>query len=225
MNNQTENKSGNNTRERIFSRLESALKQGQINIPGPEKMKYPELDKSQKIELLKNNMEAVRTQVHVVKKEAWIDELKSILQNKNINSLVYASKTEIGQVLENSLTDNSLNLINYDKDIEDFKKTIFNADAGITTTKGGIADTGALILWPDENEPRLISLVPSIHIAVLKPENIYNSFSEAIEQNNWQEKMPTNALLISGPSKTADIELTLAFGVHGPKELIVIVLE
>jgi L-lactate dehydrogenase complex protein LldG len=46
-----------------------------------------------------------------------------------------------------------------------------------------------------------------------------------MNKEHWQDGMPTNALLISGPSKTADIELTLTFGVHGPKELIVFVLE
>jgi L-lactate dehydrogenase complex protein LldG len=39
------------------------------------------------------------------------------------------------------------------------------------------------------------------------------------------QKIPTNVLLISGPSKTADIELTLAFGVHGPKELIILIVK
>lgn len=68
---------------------------------------------------------------------------------------------------------------------------------------------------PDEQEPRLMSLVPPVHIAVLKAEKIHDTLAEA---------MPTNLLLISGPSKTADIELTLAFGVHGPKELIVFIL-
>jgi len=44
-----------------------------------------------------------------------------------------------------------------------------------------------------------------------------------MENECWIENMPSNALLISGPSKTADIELTLAFGVHGPKELVVLI--
>ena len=70
-----------------------------------------------------------------------------------------------------------------------------------------------------------MSLVPPIHIAVIEAEKIYNTFSEVIQTENWPDKMPTNVLLISGPSKTADIELTLAFGVHGPKELIVLIVK
>ena len=46
-----------------------------------------------------------------------------------------------------------------------------------------------------------------------------------MKAQNWAAGMPTNALLISGPSKTADIEQTLAYGVHGPKELIVLIIE
>ena len=84
---------------------------------------------------------------------------------------------------------------------------------------------GALILWPDAAEPRLMSLAPAVHIAVLDAANIHGSLAEAIHRERWAEGMPTNALLISGPSKTADIELVLTFGVHGPKELIVLILD
>jgi len=70
-----------------------------------------------------------------------------------------------------------------------------------------------------------MSLVPPVHIAILQAEKIYNSLSDVIHKEGWSEKMPTNAVLISGPSKTADIELTLAFGVHGPKELILMIIE
>jgi L-lactate dehydrogenase complex protein LldG len=46
-----------------------------------------------------------------------------------------------------------------------------------------------------------------------------------MQAENWPNRMPTNALLISGPSKTADIEMTLAFGVHGPRELMVMIVD
>jgi len=70
-----------------------------------------------------------------------------------------------------------------------------------------------------------MSLVPSIHIAVLEADKIFSSFLEAMQTEKWPTKMPTNVVLISGPSKTADIEMTLAFGVHGPRELIVLIVE
>jgi L-lactate dehydrogenase complex protein LldG len=69
-----------------------------------------------------------------------------------------------------------------------------------------------------------MSLTPGLHIAVLEAETIFNTFAEAMDRQGWLEQgLPTNALLISGPSKTADIELTLTFGVHGPKELVVLI--
>jgi L-lactate dehydrogenase complex protein LldG len=78
---------------------------------------------------------------------------------------------------------------------------------------------------PNSDEPRLMSLVPPIHIALLDTAKLYSTFAEAIQAQGWvQHGMPTNALLISGPSKSADIEQTLAYGVHGPKELVVILV-
>jgi L-lactate dehydrogenase complex protein LldG len=53
--------------------------------------------------------------------------------------------------------------------------------------------------------------------------DIRSTFHELLTERSWAAGMPTNALLISGPSKSADIEQTLAYGVHGPKELIVLV--
>jgi L-lactate dehydrogenase complex protein LldG len=96
--------------------------------------------------------------------------------------------------------------------------------ASLTTARAAIAETGTLILWPDANEPRLMSLVPPVHIVLLDARKIYNTFYEAIEQEGWKNGMPTNALLVSGPSKTADIQVTLAYGAHGPKELVVLLM-
>ena len=110
--------------------------------------------------------------------------------------------------------------------IETWKHDLFNqVEAAFTSTFGGIAETGSLILMPNSDEPRLMSLVPPIHIALLDTSKLYSTFAEAMQTQGWvQHGMPTNALLISGPSKSADIEQTLAYGVHGPKELVVILV-
>jgi L-lactate dehydrogenase complex protein LldG len=74
------------------------------------------------------------------------------------------------------------------------------------------------------DEPRLMSLVPPIHSCCSTAANIYNTFYEATWSSGWKDGLPTNALLISGPSKTADIQQTLAYGAHGPKELVVLLI-
>ena len=217
----------NTSRDQILNRLHAAIgKQPQV-IPEPADLPQESIDRSQKIDKLKTLMEAVRAEVHVVEHQDWIPPLKVILKKRGLKTLLYAPGTAVGDRLQKAWTDESNEwpeLVTYDGQIEDFKEKLFGIDAAVTSTVGGIAETGALILWPNEKEPRLMSLVPPIHIAVLQADKIHTTFSEAIEAENWAHKMPTNVVLISGPSKTADIELTLAFGVHGPKELIVLIL-
>jgi L-lactate dehydrogenase complex protein LldG len=185
------------------------------------------LSQIEKIDKLKGYMEAVRTEVHVVDAEYWRDQLATVLRTRGLKTLLYAPETKIGHELKAKwpgVAEGLPELVTYEGNIEAFKENLFQVDAAITSTMGGIAETGAIILWPDNSEPRLMSLVPPIHIAVLEADKIYNTFGEVMQAQKWPEKIPTNAVLISGPSKTADIELTLAFGVHGPKELIVLIL-
>jgi L-lactate dehydrogenase complex protein LldG len=116
-------------------------------------------------------------------------------------------------------------LLPYDRPIEAMKSVLLrDAAAAVTTARGGIAQTGTLVLWPTADEPRLMSLLPPIHVALVEAVSIVDSLAETMASQGWAAGMPTNAVLVSGPSKTADIEQTLAYGVHGPKELIVLVL-
>ncbi|MGL6512419.1 LutC/YkgG family protein [Aeromonas hydrophila] len=107
-----------------------------------------------------------------------------------------------------------------------WKDELFDAcQAGITHCAGAIADTGTLVLLPDNGEPRTLSLVPPCHIALLAASTIADNLAGLVDAGRWQQAMPTNLLLVSGPSKTADIQQTLAYGAHGPSRLLVVLVE
>ncbi|WP_324041250.1 LutC/YkgG family protein [Aeromonas caviae] len=107
-----------------------------------------------------------------------------------------------------------------------WKDDLFDVcQAGITHCAGAIADTGTLVLLPDGSEPRTLSLVPPCHIALLAASTIADNLAGLVAAGRWQQAMPTNLLLVSGPSKTADIQQTLAYGAHGPSRLLVVLVE
>ncbi len=216
----------NATREKILSRLKTAIGD---TPPAPPTACMPiaTFSAEEKIQKLKGLMETMRTEVHVVSSADWGAQLREVLATRKLKTLLYAPDTWLAPAMDQVWADDAAGLperVAFDRSVEDLKETLFEVDAGITTTCGAIAATGAVVLWPDASEPRTLSLVPPVHIAVLKADQIFNSFCEIIQAQNWTAGMPTNALLISGPSKTADIEMTLAFGVHGPKELIVLIV-
>ncbi len=216
------------SRDRIFSRLHAALNQATVPITPPPEMPIKTVSQRERIAKLKTLMEAMRTEVFTTRAQNWTTVLEDIFKNRKIGNLLYSPQTEIGRSLELKMKNSTQGLpqlIPYDDNIEQLKEMVFKVDAGITSAAGAIAETGALILWPTQEEPRLMSIVPTIHIAILHADTIHNSLSEVIQNENWSQKMPTNIVLVSGPSKTADIEMTLAFGVHGPRELIVLILE
>jgi L-lactate dehydrogenase complex protein LldG len=216
------------SRHRIFSKLHAAIRQTTAPVSQPPGLPIKTYSQKERIERLKTLMEAMRTEVHLTGTKNWVNTAKDILKKREVKSLLYAPRTEIGKALEQqekNAAGDLPELIPYEMEIEQMKERVFTVEAGITAAAGAIAETGALILWPTEKEPRLMSIVPPLHIAVLKADTIHNSLSEVMQKENWTTKMPTNVVLVSGPSKTADIEMTLAFGVHGPKELIVLILD
>ena len=106
-------------------------------------------------------------------------------------------------------------------------KAIRNGDpfvkAGITGAAVAIAETGTIVMPSGKGKPLSVSLLPEIHIAVIHSSQIVYSLEEAIQIKDVKDASAT--VLITGPSRTADIEMTLTIGVHGPKELVVFILE
>jgi L-lactate dehydrogenase complex protein LldG len=100
---------------------------------------------------------------------------------------------------------------------------LFNCDVGITGAQLAIAETGTLVLRLESEFSRLTSLVPEVHICILEASRIRANMSEVLDE--IAPELDPVVTFITGPSRTSDIELTLAIGVHGPRELFVIVIE
>lgn len=100
---------------------------------------------------------------------------------------------------------------------------VFGYDVGISRVQAGIAETGTLLLDSSLERHRLVSLVPPVHIAIIDASQLVATLGEALARLREVEQVSPIVTLVTGPSRTADIELTLAIGVHGPQELFVIV--
>jgi L-lactate utilization protein LutC len=98
------------------------------------------------------------------------------------------------------------------------------ADFGITSADYALADTGTLVLLSSPEEARMISLLPPAHLAVLPRDRILTGLDELFTRLPRPAEQTSSMVLVTGPSRTADIEQILVRGVHGPGEIHVIVV-
>jgi L-lactate dehydrogenase complex protein LldG len=168
-------------------------------------------------------LEAVHGEVHRVGSD-WPSSLFGFLRERGVESLLFGPAGPHGPDLVHAWPDPAaIGLTPYRSAVEDWRDTLFDrVPAAFSSCRAAIAETGSLVLWPDAEEPRLLSLVPPIHAVLLDARTIRTTLAELMAIEGWAGGMPANALLITGPSKSADIEQTLTYGVHGPKSLIVL---
>jgi L-lactate dehydrogenase complex protein LldG len=100
----------------------------------------------------------------------------------------------------------------------------YDFDAGITDVDYAVAETGSLVIKHRPEHGRLISLVPFVHIAVVEPKNFLPDLIDLFERLG-KEGVGSGVTMISGPSKTADIEMNVVTGVHGPNVVKTYVLQ
>ncbi|MEQ1642317.1 MAG: lactate utilization protein [Pyrinomonadaceae bacterium] len=101
-------------------------------------------------------------------------------------------------------------------------EVLFDCDLGITSAQWAIAETGTLVLESEKENSRLTSLVPTVHLCIVKASRIRQTLGEILSLT--RPELSRTMTFITGASRTSDIELTLAIGVHGPKELHVVVI-
>lgn len=103
---------------------------------------------------------------------------------------------------------------------------------GLSHAFAGIAETGTLMMPSEPGRPTTVNLLPETEIVVLRAKRIVGAYEEAFDLLRAEHRdarsggfMPRNVMLITGPSRTADIEQTLELGAHGPRRLHVVVIE
>lgn len=119
-------------------------------------------------------------------------------------------------------------------DRQAWRESCAAAGVGITSADACLAETGSLVVSSGPGKSRLVSLLPPVHVALLPMARITTDIftwkdtflrKDAHSRQFPAGPFPANTVLISGPSKTADIEQTMSVGVHGPKKLIVVLLD
>ena len=95
---------------------------------------------------------------------------------------------------------------------------------GITGADFGLAESGSVVLSTGPGRGRLASLLPPVHVAVLRASRVVWTLADAFARDADAAARASNLVVVTGPSRTADIEMTLTRGVHGPGELHVVLI-
>lgn len=142
-----------------------------------------------------------------------------VANTKEMNSAINRVTAKTGSVYLRKVTDVEKTVrIPKDRLASSYEEAAFTVEQ----VDGAIAETGSLICSSANRRAVQSSLLPNHHIAIVKADTIYETLDDFFA--NLTVPLPTNITLISGPSRTADIELTLTIGVHGPEQVTIIVV-
>jgi len=222
-------KQSRTTETDFISKIGKILGNDRNTTPIPEKKKSIEIQTEQTI---------INKFIETAKKQNW-----SIHQAQSSNNvLTLIEKILIKTKAKNIVRTNEeiINKLDISKYLEsnNYKETIiFNkkpltsekiknfcskADIGISSADFAIAETGSIAIIPGSNKSKMVSLLPTTHIVIIPPKLIINKLEELfLKLPDIQKNSSIN--IISGPSRTADIEQTIVIGAHGPKEVHLII--
>jgi L-lactate dehydrogenase complex protein LldG len=187
------------SRDEILSSARAALKrQAGDPIPAPPPVVLKQAPERGLIEQFTKALEALAGKVVIVKSE---EEAQAAVV-KALNGRTFVAATS-----------------RFSRD------AIATTEVGITSADYGLADTGSLVIFTESNESRLLSLLPPCHIAVIESSRIVASLDDVFRLRPMPGENSSAMVVITGPSRTADIEMRLVRGVHGPGEIHVIVID
>ncbi|WP_242923277.1 LutC/YkgG family protein [Pontibacter liquoris] len=111
--------------------------------------------------------------------------------------------------------------------VSDEENFIAQADAGLTTCEALITRTGSILISSANAAGRRLSIYPENHLVIAKASQLVPDIKDGLKhiRNRHKENFPSMVTLVSGPSRTADIEKTLVMGAHGPRQLVLFLID
>ncbi|CZE51478.1 LutC/YkgG family protein [Campylobacter geochelonis] len=209
------------SKEDILSRIREAKKiEGLVVEPTPDPVKFIK-NANENNDLLsefKTRVAENRAFVIECDRSEIEEKINEIIKKEEVKNLLYP----VNLPIDVEKVDISTKFA-FDNEIENFKERLFEYDFSIIQARMGVSSHGVFCVASSKEQPRLLSLTPKVCVVLLKKENMTKSMSGALNQIKEEDgRFPTNIIFISGPSRTADIELITVLGVHGSQIVYVI---
>jgi L-lactate dehydrogenase complex protein LldG len=209
------------SREAIVHKVRMALGRsaGQsLDEPPPVRLLVPEVDIEARIQSFRERIEALAGKTY---RAASTDDARDYVSSVIAGRGAVASNAPILREcgvnslpgIRSGITDSS-----------ELRAVCSTVVCGISGADYALADTGTLVLLSSRQEARLISLLPPVYIALVARERLLTGLDELLSILPHPAKQTSSMVLITGPSRTADIEQILVRGVHGPGEIQVVIV-
>ena len=154
-------------------------------------------------------------------KQGLVEQFTKVLEALAGKVVVVSTRAEA-----EAAVDKALNGRSFIRSTDAFSREgIAATEVGITSADYALADTGSLVMFTESKESRLLSLLPPCHIAVIESSKIVASLDDVFRLRPLPGAESSAMVVITGPSRTADIEMRLGRGGHGPGEIHVIIID
>jgi L-lactate dehydrogenase complex protein LldG len=206
-------------REHILHRVRTALGRsaGQaVGEPPPVRLRIPEVEMESRIATMSMRIEALAG-----KTARTSDPCAFVAEAIAGKTAVASNAPYLAERGITSLPDVRSGIT----DREELTSVCATVDIGITSADYALADTGTLVMLASPHEARLVSLLPPAHLAVVPKDRILTGLDELFTLLPKPADATSSMVLITGPSRTADIEQILVRGVHGPGQITVVVVD
>ena len=209
------------SRENILHRVRTALGRSAGHPPSdppPVRLRIPTVDMEARIASMCMRIEALAGTTHRV---ATTDEARALVAGIVAGKTIVASNSPyIADCGILALPGVRTGI----RDVTEMRTVSAASEVGITSADYALADTGTLVMISSPAEARLVSLLPLLHVAVVPASRILTGLDELFTLLPRPADQTSSMVMITGPSRTADIEQILVRGVHGPAQITVIIV-